>query len=177
MQWNSSQITNEENEVKGHTFAARRKLLNQSQSRSISSSSSWRMSGSRIHDRAASKCSLRIKSMVMSYSGRVSSGSESFSGVNPNKGLEAMEDDERVRVGRAGLVGGLWLWSLPFPPRLPPAPNKPLDGVVEPEADDPAGFVRLRASDAARKSKLVVPRALVDPDRAEQTIATLLSSI
>jgi hypothetical protein len=49
-------------------------------------------------------------------------------------------------------------------------------GVAIPEA---AAFLRGRrsASEAARKSKFVVPRALVDPDRAEQTMATLCWSM
>ena len=34
-------------------------------------------------------------------------------------------------------------------------------------------FDRLRASPAALRSRFVVPSALVDPDRAEQTMATL----
>jgi hypothetical protein len=44
---------------------------------------------------------------------------------------------------------------------------------------DVVAFLRGRrsVSEAARKSKFVVPRALVDPDRAEQTIATLCWSI
>jgi hypothetical protein len=48
-------------------------------------------------------------------------------------------------------------------------------GVAKPEVVFLCG--RRSASEAARKSKFVVPRALVDPDRAEQTIATLCWSI
>lgn len=36
-----------------------------------------------------------------------------------------------------------------------------------------AGGVRWRASEAARRRRLVVPRALVDPERAEHTMASL----
>ena len=45
-------------------------------------------------------------------------------------------------------------------------------GVANPE--DPTGFDRgFNASDAARSNRFVVPNAFVDPDRAEQTTATL----
>lgn len=53
-------------------------------------------------------------------------------------------------------------------------------GVVAPEsigdAGVEAGGARCRASDAARKRRLVVPSALVEPERAEQTIASLCRS-
>lgn len=61
---------------------------------------------------------------------------------------------------------------------LPPTPNKPLEmGVAAPEPDEPAAFGRRNASDAARKRRLVVPSAFVEPERAEQTTATLCLSM
>lgn len=47
--------------------------------------------------------------------------------------------------------------------------------VVGELAVDPFG--RESASDAARRRRLVVPKAFVEPDRAEQTTATLLPSM
>lgn len=86
-------------------------------------------------------------------------------------------EEDRLRCFWLGLVGGLWLWSLLLPFEGP-TPNRPLDiGVVMPDTEDPADFVRRNASDAARSSRFVVPSALVDAERAEQTMATLLSSI
>jgi hypothetical protein len=49
-------------------------------------------------------------------------------------------------------------------------------GVVSPEVRPLEGGSRLRASDAARRRRFVVPRAFVVPDRAEQTTATLFCS-
>jgi hypothetical protein len=67
----------------------------------------------------------------------------------------------------------LWdgLWSFPFVKRPPP-----VHGVGEGD-EDALGFELRRASDAARNSKLVVPNAFVEPERAEQTTATLCSSM
>lgn len=48
-------------------------------------------------------------------------------------------------------------------------------GVMAPSPLDFAGLVK--ASEEARRRRLVVPRAFVDPERAEQTIATLWSFI
>ena len=47
---------------------------------------------------------------------------------------------------------------------------------LESTGDDEDGGGRRRASDAARRSRLVVPKALVEPERAEQTIASLCRS-
>ena len=49
-----------------------------------------------------------------------------------------------------------------------------VSGVAAPDCTgDRTGAGRRRASDAARRRRLVVPSALVDPERAEQTIASL----
>jgi len=95
----------------------------------------------------------------------------SLSDVKPKTGVG---DEERLLV--LGLVGGL---SLLFPlVTLPPTPNKLREiGVAAPEPDEPAALGRRSASDAARKRRLVVPSAFVEPERAEQTIATLCSSM
>lgn len=52
-----------------------------------------------------------------------------------------------------------------------------VSGVAAPDCTgDRTGAERRRASDAARKRRLVVPSALVEPERAEQTIASLYRS-
>jgi hypothetical protein len=53
------------------------------------------------------------------------------------------------------------------------APNKLLVNGVSVPGELGGLFWRFKASDAERKSRLVVPKALVDPERAEHTIATL----
>jgi len=51
-------------------------------------------------------------------------------------------------------------------------------GVMVPPPEVPLDFAGLvKASEEARRRRLVVPRAFVDPERAEQTIATLWSFI
>jgi hypothetical protein len=50
-------------------------------------------------------------------------------------------------------------------------------GVAAPELDELAALGRCSASDAARKRRLVVPSAFVEPERAEQTMATLWLSM
>lgn len=63
----------------------------------------------------------------------------------------------------------------PFPyPGPNPFPNVlPNPGTPPPTPPTPPGPGRCNASSAARSSKFVVPSAFVDPDRAEQTMATL----
>ena len=52
-----------------------------------------------------------------------------------------------------------------------------VSGVAAPDCTgDKTGAGRRRASDAARRRRLVVPSALVEPERAEQTIASLYRS-
>jgi len=52
-----------------------------------------------------------------------------------------------------------------------------VSGVAAPDCTgDEARIGRRRASDAARRSRLVVPNALVEPERAEQTMASLCRS-
>jgi hypothetical protein len=72
----------------------------------------------------------------------------------------------------------LMLESLEFPLVCrPPTPKRHLViGVVDPE-DALLCSRHRRASDAARKRRLVVPNALVEPERAEQTMTTLFSSM
>ena len=142
-----------------HTFAANKKLRSHSQSLSISSCNSLRISGSRTAERAARRCSLRIRSTVTWYAGN-SVGAGSLSGIKLSKGASV------------GVIGGDCEWS-----RYPLAPNMPTEtGVANPE--DPTGFFRgFSASDAARSNRFVVPSAFVDPERAEHTTATLWLSI
>jgi len=50
-------------------------------------------------------------------------------------------------------------------------------GVITPDSTGDKGLDgRRRVSDAARRRRLVVPSALVEPERAEQTIASLCRS-
>lgn len=52
-----------------------------------------------------------------------------------------------------------------------------ISGDAEPDCTgDKTGAGRRRASDAARRRRLVVPSALVEPERAEQTMASLYLS-
>jgi hypothetical protein len=69
------------------------------------------------------------------------------------------------RVRGRGLSGG---------EPSPICPNIPLViGVVVPGVVPPFLVGRFNASEAARNRSVVVPRSLVDPERAEHTIATL----
>jgi len=126
------------------------------------------MSGSCTDERAAARCSRRIRSTVKWYSGSVSTEAGTLSGVKPDK---RVGDGGRVRTC-SGLFDGDCEWSLAHE-LCPLIPNKALEtGVTEPE--DPTGFFRgFNASDAARSSRFVVPSAFVDPERAEHTMATL----
>ena len=155
---NSSQITKRRWSYVQHTFAANKKFRSHSQSLSISSCNSFRISGSRTDERAATRCSLRIRSTVAWYPCS-SAGAGSLSGIKLNKGTSV------------GVIGGDCEWSLLE--WYPLVPNKPIEtGVAKPE--DPTGFVRdFNASDAARSNRFVVPNAFVDPERAEHTMATL----
>ena len=81
-------------------------------------------------------------------------------GVNPNG--EA-EPDEPVRGrGLPGADGGSETW-----------PRNVVEGVMFPGVAAPATLGRRSASSAARRRRFVVPSALVEPERAEQTTATL----
>ena len=57
----------------------------------------------------------------------------------------------------------------------PKSPRAPF-GVTAPDVGVDLDFGRDNASDAALRRRLVVPRAFVDPDRAEHTMATLFES-
>ena len=150
---NSSQITKRIDRIcVKHTFAANKKFRSHSQSLSISSCNSFRISGSRTEERAATRCWLRIRSTVTWYSGS-SAGGDSLSGIKLNK---------PTSVGfRGGSLSGIKLY-------------KPTSvGVIGGDC-----FVRgFNASDAARSNRFVVPSAFVDPERAEHTTATLWLSI
>ena len=101
----------------------------------------------------------------------------SLRGVKLDRSRGDAEREERL-LG-LGLIGGLWLVSLLVSLHiLLPTPNKSLEiGVAVPEHEEPAGFLRRNASEAARRSRLVVPNVFVEPERAEQTIATLCPSM
>ena len=159
---NSSQITKRRQIYVKHTFAANKKFRSQSQSLSISSCNSFKISGSRTDERAATRCSLRIRSTVTWYPGS-SAGAGSLSGIKLNKGTSV------------GVIGGDCEWSLLE--RYSLTPNMPIEtGVANPE--DPTGFGRgFNASVAARSNRFVVPSAFVDPERAEQTTTTLWLSM
>jgi hypothetical protein len=58
--------------------------------------------------------------------------------------------------------------------REPRQIRESVSGVAAPDiTGDKTGAGRRRASDAARRRRLVVPSALLEPERAEQTIASL----
>jgi hypothetical protein len=133
------------------------------------------MTGSVIEERAAVQCSCRIRSTVA-----WNSGSHPATGVS---GVKA-EPLAHGKVGDADedapLLPGRGLPSGDCEPLLSSErPNIPLGrGVAYPDIVCGAfGGLRRRASDAARRRRFVVPRALVDPERAEQTTATLFESI
>lgn len=80
--------------------------------------------------------------------------------VDPNG--EA-EPDEPVRGrGLSGAEGG-----------SDTRPRNVVEGVMLPGVAAPATLGRCNASPAARRRRFVVPSALVEPERAEQTTATL----
>lgn len=84
--------------------------------------------------------------------------------MNPGKFGGEEDLDERLRS--FGLVGRDMESSQPAP-KSPRETGETVPGV-------PTALVRrCKASDAARSSRFVVPRAFVDPERAEHTTATL----
>src|ERR1700729_880182 len=90
--------------TKGLTCAANRKPLNQSQSFSISSSSSSKIYGSRTELLAARRCSERIRSTVVLNSGDVWPACGTVKGVSEGNGVgdEDLGEDE---VRAQGLLG------------------------------------------------------------------------
>lgn len=148
---------------RGHTLEANKKFLNHSQSRSTSSSSSFLISGSLIASAAAAKCSCRIKSTVILNSGSALSA----------KAAKPSNDDDRGDEILRSLEGGVggecerpnMLVPFPFAGVTVPVPGKATLGRFG------------RTSEQARRSRFVVPSAFVDPDRAEQTMATLFPSM
>jgi hypothetical protein len=103
-------------------------------------------------------CSERIRSTVTLNAGSDWPVWGVISGVNgPVDGDDGDENDEDLRIGELGEVSDDLL-KIPF-----------VDGVMVPEPLK--NLCRCRASEAALRRRLVVPRAFAVPDRAEQTIA------
>ena len=104
-------------------------------------------------------CSERIISTVA-----LNDEDSPFAGDIPNQPNGESDFGELLLRGR-GLASGELNDSLeksPFGVVVP---------VFVPEASEPRG--RFRASEAAFRRRFVVPRAFVEPERAEQTTATL----
>ena len=101
------------------------------------------------------KCSCRMRSTVALNEG--DAGVNACSDIEP-KGVHGGEDCE----------GSL---------ECPNSPSPPLIGVVVPEEANRARRFELKASEAALSRRFVVPNALVDPERAEHTTATLFASM
>ena len=142
-------------------------MRNQSQSCSISDSSSFRISGSRTEARAADICCSRKRSIVLTKSGTVSLALACpLRQENVVNGCADVEGGKEPLRG-FGLKGGEH------------EPNRDMlleRGICVPELWPLADLVgRRSASEAARSKRLVVPSAFVEPDRAEQTTATLYS--
>ena len=104
---------------------------------------------------AAAKCSARMRSTVAANSGTLSPEGGPLRGVNE----KAVEVGDALRVRGVDAAEG--------------RPNMPfVPGVADSDGQrDLAG--RRLASAAALSRRLVVPSALVDPERAEQTTAIL----
>jgi hypothetical protein len=138
------------------TWAANRKDRSASTSRSISNSSSFRISGSRTVDLAAVRCSERMRSTV-----ELNDVDAPAAGVMDR--LPNGESDRGEDLLRGlGLPSGDWSCEK--------RDDSPF-GVLVPVS---TGLrVRCSASEAALRRRLVVPRAFVEPERAEQTMATL----
>jgi hypothetical protein len=133
-------------EVIPRTCVADKNALKLSQSLIISASSSSKSSFLLRQSRAAVICSARMRSTVLWNESDDDSGSGSHGPVG---------DPKREHGDMRG---------------------KSVSGVAVPDCtgDKGEGGCSLRrASDAARSRRLVVPSALVDPERAEQTIASL----
>jgi hypothetical protein len=110
---------------------------------------------------AASRCSKRMRSTVALNSGELCPACGVYNGVNARADVgEGERGDEELRVRGDGTSEG--------------RPNIPLvSGVIVPDREGVLAAGRCLASEAALSSRLVVPSAFVDPDRAEQTMATL----
>jgi hypothetical protein len=128
------------------TCAAYKNALKFSQSPVISASSSARRSFPFTQSRAAARCSERIRSTVLLNDA-----------TDPSAEVPGVSGGELARE-----LQGM---------------RESIKGVAVPDrTGDDAGGARCRASDAARKRRLVVPSCLVEPERAEQTIASLCRS-
>lgn len=126
------------------TCVADKNALRFSQSLAISASNSARSVFSFTQSRAAVICSERIMSTVL------------------------LNDPVHCSENEVGVSGG-------EPVREHRKIRESVSGVAAPDSagDKADGGGRRRASDAARRRRLVVPSALVEPERAEQTIASL----
>lgn len=112
-----------------------------------------------MHASAAAKCSERMRSTVAMNSGTFCPDGGPLRGVKE----KGMEDGDELRV--AGEEASERRLKMPLAP-----------GVVVSEVQCVLAG-RCLASAAALSKRLVVPSALVDPERAEQTMATLCWSM
>jgi hypothetical protein len=87
--------------------------------------------------------------------------------LNSTPPLEGEHDSDPERAVRKRLV------DMPGEASGEVGVEKPFVGGAE---EEEGGGERSSASDAARRSKFVVPRDFVEPDRAEQTMASFWSS-
>jgi len=133
-------------EISSMTCVADKNALKLSQSLTISASNSARSVFSFTQSRAAIMCSVWIRSTVL-LNDTVHGSAYALSGP----GGEPVRELRQIRES--------------------------VSGVAAPDCTgDKTGAGRRRASDAARRRRLVVPSALVEPERAEQTIASLYRS-
>lgn len=117
-----------------------------------------------MDDRAAVKCSERMRSTVSLKAGDLALVDDMLSALLGDSGSKRGEDELRAR----GLSKGDCVCEA----------REDKAGVICPGVPEPEGLlVRWRASLAARRRRLVVPSALVEPDRAEHTMATLCWSM
>jgi hypothetical protein len=146
------------------TCVAYRNARSPSQSRAMSASSSARMRASDTISRAAAVCSARMASTVAQKSGwPPAAPAESARGARPDESARRWRKTLELS-GVAGPEGA--------------GEEKAKRGAGEPGAEEDADEKegRRRASAAARRSRFVVPSALVLPERAEHTTASLWSS-
>jgi hypothetical protein len=128
------------------TCVADKNALRLSQSLTISASNSARSVFPFTQSRAAATCSEAIRSTVLL-----------------NDPVHCSENAPGISVGE--------------PVRELRQIRESVSGVAAPDCTgDKTGGGRRRASDAARRRRLVVPSNLVEPERAEQTIASLYRS-
>lgn len=115
-----------------------------------------------MDDRALVKCSERMRSTVSLKAGSLALVVDMLRAPPGDSGSKRGEDELRAR----GLSKGDCVCET----------REDREGVICPGVSEGL-FVRWRASLAARRRRFVVPSALVEPDRAEQTMATLCWSM